>query len=77
MSHLIANSSASVEVMPTAWCKVFSMRFKYEWIYTIDIAMLFLILTSETTIIELKLDEALRTMSSSLQKWAVLLSLSL
>jgi len=66
MPHLIANSSASVEVMLTAWCKVFLIEFKYESICTIDIAILFLILALETTMTELELDEALRTMSSSL-----------
>jgi len=45
--------------------------------YTIDIAMLFLMLAFETMTTDLKLDKVLRTHLSSLQIWAALLSLFL
>ena len=45
--------------------------------YTIDIAMLFLMLAFETMTTDLKLDKVLRTHLSSLQIWVALLSLFL
>ena len=47
MLHLIANSSASVLVMRTVWWIVFVRGLLYICMYTIDVAILFLMLTSE------------------------------
>jgi len=53
MLYLIANSYASIDVTLTTWWIVFLTGFKYEWIYTIDVAIVFLILASETTTTDL------------------------
>ena len=48
--HLIANSSASVEVTLMAWWIVLAMILLLEQMWYIEVAILFLILASEITI---------------------------
>ena len=59
--HLIANSLASIEIIPAAWCIVLLIGFENKWVCIIDIITLFLILVFETIITGLELDKALRT----------------
>ena len=59
--------------MLTTWYKVFLIG--YKWICAIEVAKLFLMLASEMIMTDLELDKALKIISSSLQIWAVLLSL--
>ena len=75
MPHLIVNSSASIDMILTAWWIVFLTGFKYKWTCAIDIAMVFLILASETTTTDLESADAQKTYSSSLWMWVALLSL--
>jgi len=65
MLHWIANNSALVVVMLIALCIVLMTGLLKEWMWEIDVAMWFLILASDTTIVEIGLDKALSTISSS------------
>ena len=65
--HLMVNSSASIEVMLIAWWRVFLIRFECEWMCTIKMITLFLILVSNTTIIVLELDGSMKIILSSSQ----------
>ena len=60
MPQWIANSLALVEVILTTWWIILMISLLYKWICDIDIATWFLILVSEMTIEEAKLDDALR-----------------
>jgi len=77
--HLIVNSSASIEVMLIAWWRVFLIGFECEWMCTMEAMTLFLILilVSNTTMIVLGLDGSMKTILSSSQIWADLVSLLL
>ena len=50
MLHLIAKSSASVLVTKAAWWTVLTKGWSHMWICEIEVAISFLMLTSETTI---------------------------
>ena len=49
----MANNFASIKIILISWWSVFLIGLEDEWIYTINIAMLFLMLVSEITITEL------------------------
>ena len=55
--HLIANNSASVDIMLTIWWIIFLTEFESEWTYVMNIVMLFLMLASETMTTDLELLE--------------------
>ena len=65
MLHWIANNSALVVVMLIALCIVLMTGLLKEWMWEIDVAMWFLILALDTTIVEIGLDKSLSTISSS------------
>jgi len=75
--HLMANNSTSVVVMLTVWWITFLMDLESELIWVMEVAILFLMLASETTITELAFAHTSITMSLSFQRWANLLSLYL
>ena len=66
------NNSAFVIVILIAWWSIFFIGLENEWIWTIDIAILFLMLVSETTMIVWGSDKVLSISSLSLQRWATL-----
>ena len=66
MPHQIANNSASVVVTLIALCMVLITGLLKEWMWEIDVAMWFLMLASDTMIVEVGLDDALSAISSSL-----------
>ena len=59
MPHQIANNSASVVVTLIALCMVLTTGLLKEWMWEIDVAMWFLMLASDTMIVEIRLDDAL------------------
>jgi len=65
--HLIANSSASVEVTLMVWWIVLAMILLLEQVWYIEVAMLFLILASEITITVLESKQKSSKILSSLQ----------
>jgi len=65
MPHQIANNSASVVVTLIALCMVLMTGLLKEWMWEINVAMWFLMLASDTMIVEVGLDDALSTISSS------------
>ena len=64
MLHWIANNLTSVIVILTALWMVLMTGLLKEWIWEIDVATWFLILVSNTTVVEEGLDNALNTISS-------------
>jgi len=67
--HLIAKSSASVEVMLTAWWIVLMIGLLYEWMCDMEIMTLFLMLVFKITVTEWGSVEALMAMLSRLCKY--------
>jgi len=65
MPHQIVNNSASVVVTLIALCMVLITGLLKEWMWEIDVAMWFLMLASDTMIVEVGLDDALSAISSS------------
>ena len=65
MPHQIANNLASVVVTLIALCMVLTTGLLKEWMWEIDVAMWFLMLASDTMIVEIRLDDALSAISSS------------
>ena len=63
MPHRIANNLASVVVMLIVLYIVLTIDLLKEWIWEIDIAMWFLILASNTIIVEEELDDILSAIS--------------
>ena len=67
--HQIANNLASVVVTLTAWWIVLMMGLSCTWIYDIEVATWFLMLMSEMTIEEERLDDALKMMLLRFLMW--------
>ena len=65
MPHWIVNNSASVMITLIALCIVLMTDLLKKWIWETDVAMWFLILVLDTTIVEVGLDEALSIILSS------------
>ena len=64
MLHQIAKSSASAVVILIALCKVLTTGMLKEWICTMEVATWFLMLASDTTIVEKELEHILNVTSS-------------
>ena len=65
MPHLIAKSSASVDVTKEAWWTVLTNGRLWEWMCDIEVAISFLMLASVTTRAAWESEERRRTISSS------------
>ena len=70
--HLIAKSSASVEVILTVWWIVLMIGLLYEWMYDMEITTLFLMLAFKITVTEWGSVEALMAILSRLCKWPLI-----
>ena len=64
MLHQIAKSSASAVVILIALCKVLTTGLLKEWICEMEVATWFLMLASDTTIVEKELEHILNVTSS-------------
>ena len=64
MLHQIAKSSASAVVILIALCKVLTTGLLKEWICKMEVATWFLMLASDTTIVEKELEHILNVTSS-------------
>ena len=64
MLYWIVNNSASVVVTLIALCMVLMTGLLKEWIWKIDVVTWFLILASDTMIVEVGSDKALSTILS-------------
>ena len=73
--HLIADNSASIEVMLTAWWSVLITGLLWTWTCKIDVATWFLILASDTMSAIVESIEDLMAMLLSEQIWALRLLL--
>ena len=65
MPYWIVNNLVSVVVILIALCIVLTAGLLKEWIWEINVVTWFMILVSDTTIVEKGLDEALSTISSN------------
>ena len=72
--YLIANSSASVDVMLIVWWRVFFKELLNKWTWVISMAILFLMLASETMTTVDGLDDGLSTILLRQLQWWDLLS---
>jgi len=71
----MVNNSASVDIMLTVWWMVFLALLECEWTCDIDVAILFLMFTIEIMSMKLGSNMEFWKISSSLQRWALQLSL--
>jgi len=73
MPHWIVNNLAAVVVTLIALCMVLMIGLLKKWIWEINVAMWFMILASDTMIVEEGLDEALSAILSNFLIWFLLL----
>ena len=73
MPHLIAKSSASIDVTLTTWCIVFMTGLLWLWMWDIDVATWFLMLASDTTTTDWGSDDAWMVVLSRYRKWLLIL----